>query len=370
MAIGDRVKPSSRLGLVLLAGALGLALAASTLARSAPQGTTDAQTTEANITRLTTSLLAGSQFSHHPLDDQLAGKLLERYLEALDGSRSLFLQADVDGFAAYRATLAEATRAQGDTRPARAIFARYLERLGEQVAYDTDLLRTRAFDFTGSDFYTFDRTHAPRPRDLAAAQELWWQELRSEYLQEKLGDKKPKPSQIVTTLTRRHARLLQNMKALGEDEVLEIYLDALTHVYDPHSDYLGHEEMESLSIALNLSLVGVGASLTSEDGVCTIREVLPGSPAAQSGQLKPGDRIVSVAQGAAAPVDVTAMSLTRIVDLIRGPKGSGVTLTVLPPWALRALPRRFGSCGPRSSSRTSRRRPASSTCRKRARPPR
>ena len=69
--------------------------------------------------------------------------------------------------------------------------------------------------------------------------------------------------------------------------MLEIYLDALAHVYDPHSDYLGHEQMESFSIAMNLSLFGIGASLESEDGYCKIRELLPGGPAARSGLLKP-----------------------------------------------------------------------------------
>ncbi len=70
--------------------------------------------------------------------------------------------------------------------------------------------------------------------------------------------------------------------------MVEIYLNALAHVYDPHSDYLGHEELQSLSIALNLSLFGIGASLTTEDGTCVIRELIPGGPAARSGLLKAG----------------------------------------------------------------------------------
>jgi carboxyl-terminal processing protease len=314
----------------VLASVLGLTLAvASPPSANAPSAEREA--TKANITRLTTALLAGSQFAHHPLDDQLAAKLVDRYLDALDGTRSLFLQSDVDEFATYRATLAQATRETGDTRVARTIFSRYLERLGQQVAYTSELLKTGTFDFTGQELYTFDRKKAPRPRDLTSAQALWREELRAEYLQEKLSDKKPKPAEITALLTRRHARQLKTMKNLGDDEVLELYLDALTHVYDPHSDYLGHEEMESFSIAMNLSLFGIGASLTSEDGSCTIRELLPGSPAAQSGLLKPGDRIAAVAQGSGEPIDVTDMPLTQIVNLIRGPKGTPVTLTILPP---------------------------------------
>ncbi len=143
------------------------------------------------------------------------------------------------------------------------------------------MLQTAKFDFTGHDSYSFDREHARRPATAAEARTLWWQHLRAEYLQEKLNDKRP--DQVVSTLTRRHAQALHTMTALSSDEVLEIYLDTLAHVYDPHSDYLGHEQMESLSIAMNLSLVGIGASLESEDGTCKVLALLPGGPAARSG---------------------------------------------------------------------------------------
>jgi carboxyl-terminal processing protease len=288
-------------------------------------------TTEANITRLTTKVLENSQFAHHRFDTTLAGALLDRYMDVLDGTRSVFLQSDADDFAGYRATLAEATRGPGDTAAAQAIFARYLRRLEQRTAYVTDLLRTTTFDFTGHDSFSFDREHAPRPGDLAAAQALWKQQLRAEYLQEKLGDKNPE--QIVGTLTKRYAQQLQTMKSLRSDEVLELYLDALTHVYDPHSDYLGHEGMESLSIAMKLSLFGIGATLESADGYTKIRELVPGGPAARSGLLKAGDRIVAVTQAGKEPVDIVNMPLPRAVELIRGPKGSTVTLTVIPAGA-------------------------------------
>ena len=211
--------------LVLAVGARG--------SRAAPAADTAA--TEANITKVVTSVLAESQFAHHPLDEQLAAKLLDRYLEALDGDRALFLQSDVDGFAGYRATLSRASVA-GDSAPAHAIFARYLERLAQRVAYENDLLKTGAFDFTGHDTFTFDRDKAVRPKDLDAAHKIWKEALRAEVLQEKLGETAPKPAEIAKTLTRRHEQRLKAMRGLGRDEVLAFYLDSLSHVYDPHSE--------------------------------------------------------------------------------------------------------------------------------------
>ena len=322
------MKSPTRISPFLLVLGLAVGLSTIDLRGQAASARVATGTTEANITRLTTNLLEQSQFAHHPLDSELAGKFLDRYLDDLDGTRSLLLQSDVKEFASYRATLAQTTRSLGDTSAAHAIFYRYLQRLEQRVAYTTNLLRTAKFDFTGHDVYAVDREHAQWPRDLMAAQELWRQQIRAEYLQEKLADKGPE--QIVSRLVRRQAQQLAIMKSLRSDEVLETYLNALAHVYDPHSDYLGHQEMETFSIAMKLSLFGVGASLESEDGYCKIRELLPGGPAARSGLLKPGDRILAVAQSSGEPVDITDMPLSRAVELIRGPKGSTVRLTILP----------------------------------------
>ena len=315
---------------LFLSAASGPAVTAAQGAGAVSSRSAEARATDANITKLATKILGRSQFAHHPLDAELAAKFFDRYVDALDGTHSVLLQSDVDELvAAHRATLAKATLANGDTSAARAVFARYLVRLRQQVAYVSGLLKTGgAFDFTGHDSYSFDRRHAPRPPTLEAARELWRQQLRAEYLQEKLTDKKP--AAIATALTRRHEQQLRTMEGLHDDEVLEVYLDALAHVYDPHSDYLGHEQMESFSIAMKLSLFGIGAALETEDGYCTIRELLPGGPAARSGQLKPGDRIVAVAQASKDPVDILNMPLSRAVELIRGPKGTRVTLTILP----------------------------------------
>ena len=133
------MKPNTkRASLSLLAGALTLVLVTSSWASAPVPAPTGKGETEANIARVTTSVLEQSQFSHHPLDSQLAGKLLDRYLDALDGGHTLFLQSDVDAFAAYRATLAEAIKGRGEHAGRCEVFARYLLRLTQQVDFDLD----------------------------------------------------------------------------------------------------------------------------------------------------------------------------------------------------------------------------------------
>ena len=311
-----------------ISGALIISVSAFALR---PGQTLDQAATDAEITRLTSKILEKSQFAHHPLDDELAGKFLDRYLDTLDGQHMLFLQSDVDEFARFKSTLAQATRRDGDSSPARVIFARYLERLDQRAAYVAQLLRTEHFDFSNDERYSYDRKNAPRPANLTAAQQLWRQHLRSEYLQEKLSGKKE--GEIAQILTRRAERQVQTMRKLDDQTILGSYLNALAHVYDPHSDYMGHEEMQSFGALMNLSLVGIGASLQSDDGYCKIREIVPGGPAARSGQLKIGDRIVGVAQENGELTDLVDMPLPQAVELIRGKKGTTVRLTIIPAGA-------------------------------------
>src|SRR5262245_7011374 len=242
------------------------------------------------------------------------------------------------------------------------------------MAYVAELLKTEKFEFTGSDRYSFDRHKAPYPKDLDEAKKIWRQHLRYEYLEEKLnraGSKstsanaatkpgKPSvkledsketdikanpansssetaaksnavkpPEDIVKTLTRRYSRILRFWQEFDGGDVLQAYLTALMRVYDPHSDYYGKATLENFAMSMNLSLFGIGALLESEDGFCKIKELKPG-PALRSKKLKPGDRIVGVAQGDGEPVDVVDMKLSKVVDLIRGPKDTKVRLTVLP----------------------------------------
>ena len=292
----------------------------------------DATQTEAAVTALTAKILESSQFAHRELDNELAGKFLDRYLDTLDGGRMIFLQSDVEEFARLRPQLAQATRRSGDTRPAQIIFQRYIERLGERAASIARILKTENFTFTGEEHYTYDRKTAPRPRDPAAAEDLWRQQLRFEYLQEKLAGKKE--SEIAQTLIRRSDRLVQTMRKYNDQTVLELYLNALAHVYDPHSNYMGREQLASFNISMNLSLVGIGVTLNTEDGYCEINELVPGGPAARSGLLKNGDRIVGVAQGDNKEfTDLVDMPLPQAVELIRGTKGTKVNLSIIPSGA-------------------------------------
>jgi carboxyl-terminal processing protease len=337
---------------------------------------------DGQIAQITARMLERFQYLRQPFNDAVSSKFLDRYIEMFDPQHLHFLQSDLAQFEGYRTNLDHLTLpARGtapDTRPACEIFNRFVERLQQRVAYADDLLRNDQFTFDTDERVVLNRKDLPFPKDLAEAKKLWRERLRAEYLQEKLGKigakktvaatalqnggktsvpdsaadaalnlpvtagsstnqsgelKKTESEQIVETLSHRYHRNLHTFMDWDNDDVLQIYLTALAHVYDPHSDYFNRSQLDSFAIGMNLSLLGIGAELTSEDGYCTIHRLLPGGPAAKSNKLKENDKIIAVAQSNQPPVDVVDMSLSKAVQLIRGPKGTEVRLTIVPAGA-------------------------------------
>ncbi len=311
---------------------------------------------DGQIAYVTARMLEEYQYLREPFDTKVSGKFLDEYLNTFDPFHLQFTQGDLAEFEAYRTNLDHLTinsHHVADTRPAFVIFNRFVERLQQRVAYVDELLKTEKFTFDTDERILLNRKDQPFPKDLNESKKLWRDRLRFEYLQELLGkaDAKTKPAakkasttaaakpkmteaeEIVDTLTRRYHRNLHFYLDMDSDDVLQIYLTALAHVYDPHSDYFGHSQLDSFAITMNLSLFGIGAELMAEDGYCTIHRLLPGGPAAKSKLIKENDRIVAVAQSNQPPVDVVDMSLNKAVQLIRGPKGTEVRLTVIPAGA-------------------------------------
>lgn len=280
------------------------------------------------VAMATGRLLDGSHFLGQKFDDAVSTKFFENYLKAVDPSHLHFLQSDIDEFSVYRLKLDELTLLRGDTSPAYKIYAKLIERQTQRVTFVKDALARGQFDFKSKETWKTDRDKEPWPMSLAEARVLWDMALRHEYLQEKLAGKGA--DEIIRTLQRRYDRMLRMANEVSGDDIFEVYLNALAHAYDPHTDFMGAAQMEDFAIQMNLKVCGVGATLESDDGFCRISALVSGGPAARSGGLQAGDRIVAVQQGKGEPVDIVDMPLHKAIDLIRGPKGSRVKLTVIP----------------------------------------
>ncbi len=308
------------------------------------------------IARVVGFLLSQTHFKRTPLNDDISTAFLRKYMESLDYSRMVFLQPDYDEFEARYGTLLDNLTKRGDVSPAFEIHKRYFTRLKTAHSWLEEIIWTN-FDFTIDESFVADRTKANWPANEQEARDLWRKRVKYEVLGTRLGKRRGveamkakvnngevarkddgtpvKPYDIKTEkekILRRYERFLRVRTEMDSGDVLQVYLTALSNGYDPHSDYFSPREAENFEINnIKLSLTGIGARLQWDDGYTKLIELVPGGPAIRSKKLKPGDRITAVAQGEEGEaVDVIEMELDKVVDKIRGEKGTMVRLTIIP----------------------------------------
>src|SRR5947199_3762070 len=272
-------------------------------------------------------LLEEGHYTRQRLNEDISKKFLQTYLELLDFSHLFFTQEDVDAMNAKYGSSMAGDVLLGTLKPAYDIYALYTKRVDDRVAKIKELLK-QPIDFKSNATVELSRQKSSWPKDEAEADQLWRGRISNELLQEHLSEHPIEPApQLVA---RRYDRLARNVHEQDKDEQIKLFLDALAQAYDPHSEYLSKADMKNFSINMGLSLVGIGAMLRSEDGYAKIESLVPGGPAQVEGRLTVGDRITAVAQGPAEFVDVREMRLDKVVELIRGKKGTRVRLLVIP----------------------------------------
>lgn len=135
---------------------------------------------------------------------------------------------------------------------------------------------------------------------------------------------------IEENLRRRYEGQLKRAYQARSEDAFQAYMNAFTGMWDPHTSYFSPRTSENFNINMSLSLEGIGAVLQSDNEYTKVVRLVPGGPASKQGQLQPADRIVSVAQDDEKPVNVIGWRLDEVVDLIRGPRNSVVSLEVIP----------------------------------------
>lgn len=275
-------------------------------------------------------LLEQGHYTKRKLDDDMSRQLLKNYLEALDYNHLFFTKADVDKFTSKYATVLDDDILLGNPNPAFDIYNVFQKRVEDRISKVKEMLK-QDFKFTSNRTIELNRQKSPWPKDAVEADQLWRDRVEGEYLQEKLSEHPIDPPAKV--LARRYDQLLRNLHEQTREDILKTFLTTLALTYDPHSEYLSKSDLENFSINMRLSLVGIGAVLHSEDGYAKIMDLVPGGPAQSDGRLKVGDRITAVAQGDKEFVDVVGMKLDKVVEMIRGKKGTTVKMQVIPSHA-------------------------------------
>ena len=326
------------------------------------------------FTRITATLareLPREHLSRREISDAIVRQTIKNYLTSLDFDRSYFLLEDIEQFEAREADLHDRLLA-GDNSFAFEVYEIFKERVRDRTDF-VDTLLAEGFDFTVEEEYHWKRRNAPWSVDRTAWNELWRKRVKNEYLrrvlqeddEDETAETDASESQEVNATEAEEAadapqeedtsatdegiiepllspsafiqnRYLQYRLIIEDADaewILQKFLSSFARAFDPHCDYMFPSAEEDFEIEMKLSLVGIGALLRPEDGAARIVSLIPGGPASADSRdirLRPGDKIVAVAQGDEEPVSILHWPLYRSVRLIRGELGTRVVLTVIP----------------------------------------
>ncbi|MEY6433418.1 carboxy terminal-processing peptidase [Thioalkalicoccus limnaeus] len=281
------------------------------------------------------SVLERHHYRKWALNEEFTGEVLNNYLAALDANRSFFLARDVERFERNLRRLTEELR-RGDVAVAFDIFRLYRMRVEHRVDQALGLIG-QPFDFEQDESYEFDRSKSPwvvRDEDL---DDLWRRRIKNDALSLRLAGRDD--DAIREQLRKRYEGLARRVRQFTQDDVFEMFANALGQALEPHTSFMSAASSENFDISMRLSLEGIGAVLRGDSDMTVVQRTIPGGPAAESGLIQAGDRIVGVGQGEEGQIeDVVGWRLQDVVDRIRGPKGSVVRLQI--------LPRTLGADGP------------------------
>ena len=304
--------------------------------------------------------------------EKLDGKeMVEAFTESFDYGRMYFMQSEVDEFTFRFGNAMEDFLQKGNLYAAFEIYAAFQTNVTTRTDWAYERL-TQDFDFSTEASFAPDRREAEWPANAADSTDLWERRLKYELLNELLslaGEEKEEeveygetqnpdlvkdndddaydptkvqrllndPEFMAETLDaarekirRRYERNLTYIVDREAAEVQESFINAMTQLFDPHSSFLSADTLESFNSAVQNSFVGIGALLQDDDGICTIKQILPGGPAEESGLLHDEDKILGVAQGDGEFEDIVDMQLRYVVRKIKGEKGTVVRLLIRP----------------------------------------
>ena len=309
---------------------LAVLLAAAAL--SAAGGKIEPRNYYGNIAQRLGDMLPKYHVLQQRLDDEISRRAWTNLVTFYDFDHSMFLKSDLERLAAHEKTIDDEIR-RGDVGFGYEVYNLYVERLHERVAFASNLLATAEWDFTTNETYRIKRKDAPWPETQAEAEDHWRRRLKNEMLVMKVNHELDKSTNRLDAAGELIKKYRQYETVLGEpdeESVLQHYLSAVCRAYDPHSDYLSPASKEDFDMEMNLTLCGVGAVLSMEDGALKIAEIMPGGPIDRDGRINEGDKIVGVQQEGGEMEDVMWQPMKKSIKKIRGPKDTRVTLQIVP----------------------------------------
>lgn len=298
---------------------------------------------DAALVRAISVVLAKGHFDPKDVDDTFSKNVYALYLKELDGGKRFLTQSDIDQLKPFELQLDDQFRA--GTFQCFDISVGQIEKsLVKTQGWYREMLAS-PLDFSKNDELQADGEKLKWAKDEAELRNRWERWMKYEVLSRitEEQDKQEKPEfkgekkDFATIEKEQRAKVLdvydkwfKRLQKLDHNRRLEVYLNAITNYFDPHTGYFSPREKESFDIQMSGKLEGIGARLQSDGEKTSITEIVPGGPAWKQGGLEAKDVVLKVAQGAtdAESIDIMGWDIDDVVSKIRGPKDTKVTLTV------------------------------------------
>ena len=289
------------------------------------------------------ALLEQQHYSPQKINDDFSKKIFKAYLNQLDGDKSIFTSADVNGVKKFETTIDDEIHgATIQFQPA--VSTIYEKRVTETMLFYKDIL-SKPFDYSIDETVQLDGDQLGYTNTEAERKDRWRKKLkyysleRFIDLQEEREKNKGKDSFKVlpddslelaarTSVLKMMDRTFNRIKTtFTEEQRFNSFINVITNTMDPHTDYYPPIEKRAFDERMSNQFYGIGAQLQQDDNGIKIASVVTGGPAWKSGAIVAGDVIIKVAQGANEPVDVSGYGTEDAVKLIRGDKGTEVRIT-------------------------------------------
>jgi len=306
-------------------------------------------------------LLESEHYSPKVIDDKFSKEVFDAYLKVLDPEKNILLQTDIDSLKVFATSIDDEIHGAAiQFEPAaNGIY----ERRAKEIKAIFESIIDKPFDFTTDDSLMVDTDKMSYASNEAERIKRWNQAIKYKVLDRYVSliedrEKHAKAKAIADTSKIKdtvkdnfivktdieleadaRATIKKNYikrfslleKTFDKEKRFESFLNTITGLMDPHTDYFAPVEKRSFTEQMSGTFYGIGAQLTQDDNGVKIASIQPGGAAWKSGLLVVNDVIVKIAQGAEEPVDVTGYETTEAVKLIRGDLGTEVRLTVRKP---------------------------------------
>ena len=283
---------------------------------------------DSHLLKLVAALSEQAHFSRKKVTNELSPFILVNFLEKLDPVKMYFTRSDIRYFQRYRFKIDDALK-QGNLEPIYDIFRVYRLRVQQRLGFCVKILLTQEHNFESDGSYDFNRQVKNWFDDIEELENLWQRKTHNDLLTLILAGQSKEIA--IEVLEKRYRRFIRKVNLFDEEDVISIFLNAFVHTLDPHSNYLNPTQSEEYEIQMSLSYQGIGARLNLADEQVQVVNIIPGGPAAKDGRLKPMDKIIGIIDEKNKTItDLIGWDLDEVVKLIRGPKGTKVTLQIVP----------------------------------------